>query len=173
MGPGAPAGPLRCDSNSFDPAAGSDITSLFSTPLCTLTACNCTLSVCGLLSVSVCGLLSVSVCGLLSVSVCGMLSVSMCGLLLTPESCLLLLLLSIANCAVDTYNDASLICPKYRHIGYVDGWRNQSHYRQSTSKLMRPSYILWLTATYKKSNVGHRSSPSLYTVHGFLICNRD
>ena len=105
MGPGAPAGPLRCDSNSFDPAAGSDITSLFSTPLCTLTACNCTLSVCGLSSVSVCGLLSVSVCGLLSVS--------MCGLLLTPESCLLLLLLSITKCAVDTYNDASLICPKY------------------------------------------------------------
>ena len=116
MGPGAPAGPLRCDSNSFDPAAGSDITSLFSTPLCTLTACNCTLSVCGLSSVSVCGLLSMSVCGLVSVSVYGLLSVSMCGLLLTLECCLLLLLLSITKYAVDTYNDASLIYPKYQHI---------------------------------------------------------
>ena len=100
MGPGAPAGPLRFDSNSIDPAAGSDITSLSSTPVSTLTACNCTLAVCGLLSVSVCGLLSVSVC----------------GLLLTPESCLLLLLLSITKCAVATYNNACMICPKYRHI---------------------------------------------------------
>ena len=95
MGPGAPAGPLRFDSNSFDPAAGSDITSLSSTPVSTLTACNCTLAVCCLFSVSVCGLLSVAVCGLL-----------------TPECCLLLLLLSITKNAVDTYNDASLIYPK-------------------------------------------------------------